>query len=176
MIAKIVASAAIALTTVAGGCDLNTPPPTAPHTAPATPPATATGAEQTVVMRITGYSKIDNTPAGSKEISMPVIHSEAGGTGAFDDPLTAASPGHAPNTETPRGTKFYLAHIHRYVIIEDSGATKTSLPHLDVYTGDADNALTCENKITGEFPVVVNPGPNHPVIAGPIAIGSGCDL
>lgn len=169
MFVQFLASAAIVLASAAGGCDAN-----GGIGAPAGDPATA--GEQTVTMMITGYAKIDNSPAGSTAISMPVIHHQAGGTGTFDDPLTAASPGHAGSTEFPAGTKFYVAEIHRYVIIEDSGATKYNLPHLDIWNGTADNALTCEDKITGKFPVIENPAPGHPVTAGPIATGTGCNI
>lgn len=176
LIAKIAASTAIALTAVAGGCDLNTPPPAAPNAAPATSPATATGAERTEMFKITGYGGPDNNPSGTAIISMPVLHREAGGTGTFEDPVTAASPGRAPNTETPRGTKFYVPHIHRYVIVEDSGATKFDIQHLDIWNGLAKNAETCESKITGTFPVIVNPQPGHPVTPGDIATGTGCNI
>lgn len=140
------------------------------------PVPTPTGAEQRQTFRITGFGKKDNTPPGSTTISQGVIHSQAGGTGTAADPLTAASPGSAGSTESPKGTRFYVPHISRYVIVEDSGASKFSQPHLDIWSGTTDNVEDCEGKITGTFEVIRNPKPNYPVKAGPIATGSGCNL
>src|SRR5512135_1310636 len=36
----------------------------------------------------TGYTWFDNTPPGSGEISHPVLHAKAGGTGTYADPIT----------------------------------------------------------------------------------------
>lgn len=135
-----------------------------------------TGSEQRVTFRITGFGKKDNTPAGSTTISQGVIHAEAGGSGSFADPLTAASPGSAGSTESPKGMRFYVPHIARYVIIEDSGASKFSQPHLDIWSGTTDNVEDCEGKITGTFQVIRNPKAGYPVKVGPIATGSGCNI
>lgn len=129
-----------------------------------------------MTFRITGFGKIDNSPPGSTEISQGVIHTQAGGTGTFSDALTAASPGSAGSTEFPKGTKFYVPHISRYVIIEDSGASKFDQPHLDIWSGTTDNVEDCESKITGTFEVIKNPKAGYPVKAGPIATGSGCNI
>ena len=135
------------------------------------------GPEKLATFRITGFGAKDNTPPGSTTISMPVIHKQAGGTGTFTDPLTAATPGHAGNgTENPKGTKFYIPSIQRYVIIEDSGASKFSQPHLDIWSGTTSNVETCESKITKTEQIIENPGPNHPVKAGPIATENGCNI
>jgi LysM repeat protein len=161
-------------------------PPPAPD-APAVPPAATTpaaggaapvsGAEKMVTFRITGFGKIDNTPPGSTTISMPVIHQEAGGTGTWADPLTAATPGHAGSgTESPKGEKFYVPSISRYVIVEDSGASKFSQPHLDIWSGTTSNVETCESQITTTEQIIENPGPDHPVKAGPISSDSGCNV
>lgn len=148
---------------------------TADNTASGAVPA-ATGAEKLATFKITGFGKIDNTPRNSTTISFHCIHQEAGGTGTWTDPLTAATPGHAGSTENPKCTKFYVPGIHRYVVIEDSGATKFSQPHLDIWSGTTDNVEDCESKITKTEQIIVNPGPNHPVKAGPIATGSGCNI
>lgn len=159
--------------------DTTAPDPGVPSAAGgvvATGTAPLTGAEQRVTFRITGFGKKDNTPPGSTTISQPVIHSQAGGSGTFQDPLTAASPGSAGSTESPKGAKFYVPSISRYVIIEDSGASKFSQPHLDIWSGTTDNVEDCEGKITGTVQVIRNPKAGYPVKAGPIATGSGCNI
>lgn len=39
---------------------------------------------------VTAYTWYDNTPAGSHEISHPVLHGAASGTGTYEDPVTIA--------------------------------------------------------------------------------------
>lgn len=136
----------------------------------------ATGSEKLVTFKITGFGKIDNTPRNSTTISFHCIHQEAGGTGTFADPLSAATPGHAGSTENPKCTKFYVPGIQRYVIIEDSGATKFSQPHLDIWSGTTSNVEDCEGKITKTEQIIENPSPGHPVKAGPIATEGGCNI
>jgi hypothetical protein len=107
---------------------------------------------------------------------MPVIHKTAGGTGSFADPITAATPGHAGSTESPKGARFYIPKVHRYVIVEDSGASKFSQPHLDVWNGTASGSITnkCESDMTGTFPIIKNPPAGELVHAGPLADATGC--
>lgn len=142
---------------------------------PDTAPAVA-GSEKLATFRITGFGKKDNTPRNSTTISFHCIHQEAGGTGTFSDPLTAATPGHAGSTENQKCTKFYIPGIKRYVVIEDSGASKFSQPHLDVWSGTTDNVEDCEGKITKTEQIIENPGPDHPVNPGPIATDGGCNI
>ncbi|GDY30080.1 hypothetical protein [Gandjariella thermophila] len=42
-------------------------------------------------MLVTLYGARDNDPPGSSDISYPQIHSQAGGTGTYDDPITFAT-------------------------------------------------------------------------------------
>jgi hypothetical protein len=134
------------------------------------------GAAQTITAELTGFAAADNNPAGSTTISQGVIHQQAGGTGTFQDPLTAASPGSAGSTESPKGTRFYLPSVHRYVIIEDSGATKMSHLHLDVWNGTGSKSVTdkCESDMTGTFQIIRNPAAGLVVHPGPLADSSGC--
>lgn len=136
----------------------------------------ATGTQQTITADLTGFAKFDNSPANSVTISQPVIHQTAGGSGTFQDPITAASPGSAGSTESPKGTRFYLPSVHRYVIIEDSGASKMSHLHLDVWNGTVAGSITtkCESDMTGTFQIIRNPPPGLTVHPGPLATESGC--
>lgn len=140
-----------------------------------------TGAEQSIQAELTGYSYQDNTPAGSADICCPVLHQKAGGTGTFADPLTTAVPGSGGSgMEFPKGTKFYVPSIKRYVIVEDSGATKMSSPHLDIWVdgeghgkGDSD---ACMNSFTGKATIVKNPAAGRTVTAGPLTTSGGCKI
>lgn len=144
-------------------------------------PVVVTGAEQSIQAELTGYSYQDNTPAGSADICCPVLHQKAGGTGTFADPLTTAVPGSGGSgMEFPKGTKFYVPSIKRYVIVEDSGATKMSSPHLDIWVdgeghskGDSD---ACMNSFTGKATIVKNPGAGRTVTAGPLTTSGGCKI
>jgi hypothetical protein len=137
--------------------------------------AVLSGTAQTVNIQLTGYGAPDNTPAGSKTISMPVIHSQAGGTCTFADPVTFASPGSAGSTEFPKGQRVYFPKLRCYGISEDSGATAESVKHIDIYTGDGPKSVTdqCESDLTGATSAIVNPPANEPVTAGPLSSSSG---
>src|SRR4051812_14948385 len=94
-------------------------------------------AQQTIVKTAytTAYSYFDNTPHGSADISHPVLHRKAGGTGTYTDPITIAV-GHvykdrygriASRSSTtqdildyPAGTRMYLPDVRRYAIVEDT--------------------------------------------------------
>jgi hypothetical protein len=101
-------------------------------------PASSSAAGREVVVRTaytTAYTWFDNTPHGSAEISHPVLHRKAGGTGTYADPLTIAV-GHvykdragrvAARSSTtrdvldyPAGTRMYLPDVRRYAIVEDT--------------------------------------------------------
>lgn len=87
-------------------------------------PAEAITAEQTITTAYTtavGYG--DNTPP-SNNISNPVIHQTAGGTGTYSDPVTLAV-GHSLATgidvlDYPAGTRFYAPNVQKYFIAEDT--------------------------------------------------------
>jgi hypothetical protein len=72
----------------------------------------------------TAYDVFDNTPPGSAEISNPVLHKKAGGTGTYADPITLAVghtiTGRKDVLDFPAGTRFYLPDLRRYAIVEDT--------------------------------------------------------
>lgn len=128
---------------------------------------------------LTGYSWHDNTPAGSAEVSNPIIHKSAGGHGTYADPITVA----VPKTKYQPGTKFYLPSVQRYVIIEDTGASSASSgtdTHLDVWVDGRDGSASavekCMNRITGTVSAEVNPPPGRTVMSGPIYSKGGCRI
>jgi len=149
----------------------------APH--PELPPQ---GSKQLSIW-LTGYSWQDNTPPGSSVVGEPVLHQQAGGTGTFADPITVAVPGHQGAMAWAPGTRFYLPTVRRYVIVEDSGASRPPAgadTHLDMWIGGQDGTLAatnaCEDTLTGRVPAVLNPPANLPVIVGPIYGGQRCNL
>ncbi len=151
----------------------------------------------------TGYTWFDNTPPGSGEISNPVLHAKAGGSGTYADPITAAV-GHSMATgkdvlDYPAGTRFYLPHVRRYFIVEDTcgdgrapqnvachnlaGAPRGATTWIDLYVGGgrgdhSDAADACAEKITDTdkplHEVIVNPTANYPVVAGPLFRAGQC--
>jgi hypothetical protein len=124
---------------------------------------------------LTGYSYQDNTPAGSAEVSHPILHKDAGGTGTYADPITVAVPGKGGGIWAA-GSRFYLPTVKRYVIVEDTGASAAPSGqdgHLDMWIGGQGGTKSatdaCMDKITGKgIPATYNPPPNLPVIKGPV--------
>lgn len=142
---------------------------------------------------LTGYSYWDNTPPGSAAISKPVIHSRAGGTGTYRDPITIAV-GHTikggrQTLDYPAGTRFYIERLRKYAIVEDvcgdgnrpqDGPCHTGhLGHawIDIYVGGrkqtADVSTACARRITAIQNVIINPGPDYKVEPGELT-DSGC--
>jgi hypothetical protein len=151
------------------------------------------GAEITFSAYLTGYSDGDNTPPGSDEISNPVVHQKAGGTGTYQDPVTVAV-GHVIQNGTDTldhapGTIFYLSFLRKYAVVEDTCGDGNrpqnepchvgyrGHPWLDLYVGGGTTSRShltrCMNSITAIREVIQNPAPDYPVEAGGIA-RSGC--
>jgi hypothetical protein len=171
-----VAAAAGVLVGCVSGCSEDAPKVRTPAAAPASQ-------GKQITIWLTGYSWQDNTPPGSSVVGEPILHKEAGGTGTFADPITVAVPGVQGSTTLKAGTKFYLPTVQRYVIAEDSGAApppSQTDTHLDMWIDgrDGTKAATddCEDQFTGKVPGLVNPGPNMPVMAGPIFSGGKCNI
>jgi hypothetical protein len=162
-----------------------------PSPAPTTTPATSSGNEKTFTAYITGYGWPDNTPP-SATISNPVIHSIAGGTGTFSDPITIAT-GHSIISgkdilDYAAGTKFYIPALRRYFIVEDTcgdGNTPQDGPchtgyqghvWLDAWVGgtsaQSSATLACEDTITDFHTIIENPASNYLVTAGPVFDGT----
>jgi hypothetical protein len=134
-----------------------------------------------ITAELTGYSWQDNTPPGSADISMPVIHQKADGTGTYSDPITTAVPGSGgKGAETPKGTKIYVPKIKRYIIVEDTGATKMSSKHFDIWVGGEGFSKSasdkCMNSFTGKAQVEINPPAGRPVTVGALTNASGCKI
>lgn len=171
-------------------CTTTTVTPTPPP-----PPAPTTTGEIKFDAYLTGYGWPDNTPA-SANISDGVIHSSAGGTGTYADPITIAV-GHSIISgkdilDYPKGTKFYLPALRKYFIVEDTcgdgnapqnGPCHTGYqgkPWLDAWVGGqnaaASSVYACEDKITGVHKVIQNPASNYAVTSGPIFNGTCISL
>lgn len=164
------------------------PPVPVPTIPPATTLVTPQSGEVTLLAYTTGYSWYDNTPAGSAEISHPIIHQSAGGIGTYNDPVTLAV-GHSliggkDILDYPAGTKFYLPFLKKYVIVEDTcgdgnnpqaGPCHTGYQGnvwLDVYVGKGSSKASsdnCMNVITAVHQVIQNPASTYPVVTGDIA-------
>lgn len=153
-----------------------------------TVPTPPNSQEKTLNAYVTGYSYWDNTPAGSTDISNGVIHSKAGGTGTFSDPITLAV-GHSITggkdvLDYPAGTKFYFPFLKKYVIVEDTCGDSSTPQNgpchtgykgnvwIDVYIGKGASNSTadaCMDKITEVHQVIQNPVSTYPVVSGDIA-------
>ena len=144
---------------------------------------------------VTGYSYWDNTPAGSAQISNPVIHQTAGGTGTYADPITLAV-GHSiingkDILDYPAGTKFYFPYLEKYAIVEDTcgdGSTPQNGPchtgyqghvWVDLYVDGANVSQsvsnTCMDNITDIHNIIENPASTYTVLTGSVT-GSGCKI
>jgi hypothetical protein len=151
--------------------------------------AVAQQTSKTFTAYITGYSYWDNTPVGTAQIALPVVHDRAGGRGTYDDPVTLAV-GHSisggrSTPDVPAGTRFYIERLQKYAIVEDvcgdgqapqNGPCHTGHgghPWFDVYVGgektNAQMAAACARSITDLQTVIINPSPNLPVSAGAVA-------
>lgn len=172
------------------------PPPIISPTPTTTPtvPGTPVGNVNEVVLQAytTGYGWPDNTPKGSADISNPVLHSSAGGSGTFADPITLAV-GHSitngkDTLDYPAGTKFYIPNLRKYFIVEDTCGDGNSPQNgpchtgyqghvwLDLWVGgNASNqqqTLACEDTITDIHTVIENPASNYAVVA--VDVANGC--
>jgi hypothetical protein len=123
---------------------------------------------------VTAYTWHDNDPPGSA-IATPVIHSRAGGSGTYADPVTLAI---AEGRFKP-GTRFYLSHVRRYFIVEDTCA---SCGRQDVWVdmwidgrnGAEGDVTACAHRLTGTFTIEMSPPPGRAVSAGPVYGRHGC--
>jgi 3D (Asp-Asp-Asp) domain-containing protein len=149
---------------------------------------------------VTAYTWFDNTPEGSPDISHPVLHKKAGGTGTYEDPVTI-SVGHSLKTGDdvlvfPAGTRIYLPDVRRYFIVEDTcgdGPTPEDGPchsgadehgdasiWIDIWIGgegeNASFAQRCTQQVTGVRTAVFDPADNYIVASGGGVMHDGeCD-
>lgn len=156
---------------LAGVCLLLAGPVSASQAAQSAPSAAAASTKN---MYVTLYGWDDNSPPGCA-IAYPQIHSCAGGTGTYSNPITFATDA----AELAPGTRIYYKPLQRYFIMEDDCTgcdqdwTSSGYRHIDLWAGgragDNANALyACEDKWTsnGQVPVIVNPPSNEPVANG----------
>lgn len=164
-----------------------TPPPT---TVP--PPAGEVGFDA----YLTSYTYWDNTPPGSADIALPVLHSKAGGTGTYADPITIAV-GHSitngvDTPDYPKGTIFYIPNVRKYFIVEDlcgdgskpqNGPCHTGFPAgasawldmwIDGQSTTSSKATSCANALTKVLRVEINPAPYWIVVPGPVINNGVC--
>jgi 3D (Asp-Asp-Asp) domain-containing protein len=130
---------------------------------------------------VTFYGAADNDPPGSTEIAHPnALHSSAGGTGTYANPVSLASDRRA----IPVGTRVYYPPLAKYFVMEDDcagciedwGSNRT--PHIDLWAGNHSGSdfIACENALTpsGRVSVELNPPPGRRVDTSPLYGGGGC--
>lgn len=134
-------------------------------------------ASTTVARYLTGYDWYDNDPPNSAAIAYPRIHTHAGGTGSYADPITAAVGTSNGVPYLKPGSRFYVPALRRYFVVEDQCAECTAR-WFDLWVdgrGDTKReAFRCMSKITGSRQVILNPPSGYPVVAGAIASNHGC--
>jgi hypothetical protein len=137
-------------------------------------PSTGNPTGTSYAMNISGYGWPDNSPPGPAT-AYPQIHSQAGGTGSYADPITFAT----DPTELAPGTKIYIPYLQRYLINEDYSPQAGSdwqnqRRRITVWVGgDANSSAAavaaCEQRISRVgVNVVVNPPSNLVVSTGPL--------
>lgn len=143
---------------------------------PKSAPASTSGSGIIKTGFITGYTIHDNDPPGSKAIAYSseweprAIHTEASGTGTYDNPITLA----AQAGDYAPGTRFYLPHVDRYFILEDTCAScgeKSEWIDMWIAGELSDSAAAtdaCARKLTGTFSFEVNPPHGRYVVPGPL--------
>jgi hypothetical protein len=130
---------------------------------------------------MTFYGWPDNSPPGDaiaypKNGGFPTVHSAAGGTGTYADPITFAT----DQAELPVGTLLFAPVIEKYLVMEDDCAecdtdwNSSQKWHIDVWMNsngadDSNAVLACEDQWTQSSTVVeVNPPPGRPATAPPL--------
>jgi hypothetical protein len=130
-------------------------------------------ASSTYSMYCTLYGWLDNSPPGDA-IAYPQIHSVAGGTGTYSDPVTFAT----DENELSPGTIIYVAYLKKYFIMEDdcvqcdSDWSSSQKRHVDLWAGGNNNSgqalLNCEDSLTEQANVIVSPPSTETVDTTPI--------
>jgi chitinase len=150
------------------GLNGGTPTP-APTATPAPTPTPSSGPlSGTISSTVVFYDYFDN--GNSCAIAHPVIHSCAGGTGTWSDPITFAA-STSNDTAMPYGSKIYVPFLQRYFIREDdcaSGSCVGDTVNLWVGGNNTDvsaDVAACEKSLTPSGPVnvIYNPPSNEPV-------------
>lgn len=165
-----------------------------------TPVPQPTSNEVFIKAYTTAYTYWDNTPPGSADISHPILHSKAGGTGTYANPITLAV-GHSIISgkdilDYPAGTKFYIPNVRRYFIVEDTcgdgGSPQNGPCHkgyplgtttwvdmwIDGQSGSSSAANSCAENLTDgngvAHTIIKNPASNYVVVSGPVFQNGSC--
>jgi hypothetical protein len=121
---------------------------------------------------VTLYGWPDNSPPGGA-IAYPGLHSTAGGTGTYSDPITYAT----DSSELAPGTKVYYSYLKRYFIMEDDCAQCDSdwgsgKYHIDLWVGgkggNSGKVIDCEDALTRSGTVIVDPPSTEAVVTTPL--------
>jgi len=130
-------------------------------------------ASTTYTMYCTCYGWLDNSPPGGA-IAYPQIHSTAGGSGTYSNPVTFAT----DKSELKPGTKVYVGYLKKYFIMEDDCAQCDSdwnngkHRHIDLWCGGKSSSgsalLNCEDSLTRTSSVIVSPASNLSVSTTPL--------
>jgi len=130
-------------------------------------------ASSTYTMYCTCYGWLDNDPPGGA-IAYPQIHSTAGGSGTYSNPITFAT----DKSELKPGTKVYVSYLKKYFIMEDDCAqcdsdwNKSKKRHIDLWAGGKSNSgnalFNCEDSLTRNASVIVNPSSSLSVNTTPL--------
>lgn len=148
---------------------------------PVTPPVVS-GNEITEVAYLTSYQAGDNDPAGSTGTYIDGITGNAGGIGTYADPITMAV-GYVGNVaDFAPGTIFYVPTLEKFFSAGDTCAEchlqvpKGAAVRLDMYSGDysSKTGLACEENITANYTIEINPPSNLPVNTTPLFNGTQC--
>jgi hypothetical protein len=132
----------------------------------------AADASTTYSMYCTSYGWLDNSPPGNA-IAYPQIHSGAGGTGTYSDPVTFAT----DENELAPGTIVYIAYLKKYFIMEDDCAQcdtdwGSGERHIDLWAGGNSSSgqalINCEDSLTEQANVIVSPPSNESVDTTPL--------
>ena len=128
-----------------------------------------------ISFRTTWYGAKDNCPPGGS-IAYPTVHTVAGGKGTYNDPITFAG---VKEREAP-GTIYYIPQWRKYFIMEDEceecvdewKKDKKDF-HIDLWMGPdtctpGPYLIECENALTGQHDVTMNPSAHLAV--DPVAI------
>ena len=181
----------------ASGTAAGAPPdPVSRNTPKATASGSAPSTSRITKAYLTGYSYFDNTPPGSADISHPILHTTAGGTGTYADPITVAV-GHSLTgagdvLDWTAGTRFYVPNLRKYFVAEDTcgdgpdpqagpchvGYPAPATTWLDLWVGGkggtAGGADACMNAITGVWSIVINPAAGLATASGGVYGPGGC--
>jgi hypothetical protein len=134
---------------------------------------------------VTLYGWPDNSPPGAdiaypKNGGYPTLHNSAGGAGTYSNPITYAT----DKSELAIGTKVYYPYLKKYFIMEDdcvecdedwTGQGPDGGPgfyHIDLWiggeNGDPNAVINCEDALTQQGDVELDPPSTEPVDTTPL--------